>query len=53
MVMGGLLVILSKSEKLGRGGGRSGGGGGLFSMLLKQLPNMVNDELPLWSFYQK
>ena len=52
MVMGGLLVILSKSEKLGRGGGRSGGGG-VFSMLLKQLPNMVNDELPLWSFYQK
>ena len=47
MVMGGLLVILSKSEKLGRGGG------GVFSMLLKQLPNMVNDELPLWSFYQK
>ena len=52
MVMGGLLVILSKSEKLGRGGGRSGGGGG-FCMLLKQLPNMGNDELPLWSFYQK
>ena len=52
MVMGGLLVILSKSEKLGRGGGGRGGGG-VFSMLLKQLPNMVNDELPLWSFYQK
>ena len=52
MVMGGLLVILSKSEKLGGGGG-GGGGGGVFSMLLKQLPNMVNDELPLWSFYQK
>ena len=33
MVMGGLLVILSKSEKLGRGGGRSGGGGSIYYVI--------------------